>query len=303
MHSFMERLNSMPMERRLYALMALSAHLAESAQSDRLRRLLSEFDFLQAKLEATDPNMIIIDYDLLPDDTEMEAIQGALRLSAHILAQDKTQLWSSLYGRLFNHQTTTIQTMLSQPPNTLWLRLLTSSLTPPGGPLLRTFRGHTDGIRAVAVVPDRYQAVSASDDGTLRLWDLQTGQCLHIFTGHSDVVSDVDIVSNQYQAISASQDTTLRLWDLQTGQCLHILRGHNKAVSAVAAMSDEDRAISVSWDGTLRLWDLQTGQCLHIFSDHHDFLFYTVASIPKRHQAISCAYKDEGGVRLWDLHR
>jgi WD40 repeat protein len=43
------------------------------------------------------------------------------------------------------------------------------------GKSLRTLEGHTDGVSAVAVLADGHRALSGSDDGTLRLWDLETG--------------------------------------------------------------------------------------------------------------------------------
>jgi WD40 repeat protein len=60
-------------------------------------------------------------------------------------------------------------------------------LTPPGGPLLRTLEGHTDGVRAVAVLADGRRAVSGSRDNTLRLWDLESGEVIATFTGDAAI--------------------------------------------------------------------------------------------------------------------
>ena len=55
---------------------------------------------------------------------------------------------------------------------------------PPGGPLLRTLQGHTDCVNAMAVTPDGGHAVSASRDGTLKVWELATGRV--VVTFHAD---------------------------------------------------------------------------------------------------------------------
>jgi WD40 repeat protein len=72
----------------------------------------------------------------------------------------------------------------------------------------------------VAVTPDGKQAVSASADNTLRIWDLNTGDVLHTLQGHSEAVDSVAITPDGLRAISASRDDTLKLWNLDTGQTI-----------------------------------------------------------------------------------
>jgi hypothetical protein len=83
-----------------YGLRHLPIHMVEVGYSDRLCALLLDFDWLQAKLETTDVTALIADSDLLPGDADARCVGEALRLSAHVLARDKAQLWSQLYGRL-----------------------------------------------------------------------------------------------------------------------------------------------------------------------------------------------------------
>jgi WD40 repeat protein len=51
--------------------------------------------------------------------------------------------------------------------------------------------GHTNYVRSVAFSPDGRRGLSGSDDGTLRLWDLETGEEVCRFTGHRDLVYGV----------------------------------------------------------------------------------------------------------------
>ncbi|HEY9600907.1 MAG TPA: hypothetical protein V6C85_04800, partial [Allocoleopsis sp.] len=149
----------------------------------------------------------------------LKRIQGALRLSAHVLAKDKTQLAGQLLGRMQGFDVPEIQQLLSQAKQskTTGLRPLTPSLTSPGGQLLRTLSGHSWSVNAVAVTVDGKQAISASDDNTLKLWDLATGEELRTLYGHSWSVNAVAVTVDGKQAISASGDKTLKLWDLATG--------------------------------------------------------------------------------------
>jgi WD40 repeat protein len=75
-------------------------------------------------------------------------------------------------------------------------------------------------VESVAVLPDGKRAISASYDQTLKLWNLDSGQCLRTFEGHTQSVGAVATSPDGRHAISASNDTTLKLWDLDSGQCL-----------------------------------------------------------------------------------
>src|SRR5258707_980286 len=66
--------------------------------------------------------------------------------------------------------------------------------------------GHSDGIHAAAFLPDGKRLVSASHDGTVKLWSIETGECLHTFAGHEKAVRAVAVASDGKRIASASQD-------------------------------------------------------------------------------------------------
>jgi WD40 repeat protein len=107
---------------------------------------------------------------------------------------------------------------------------------------LRTLKGHTNSVNAVAVTADRRRAVSASADQTLRLWDLANGQTIHTFEGHADWVKAAVVTPDGHGAVSASYDKTLSLWYLESGQTLHSFEGHTDWINAVAVTADSRRA-------------------------------------------------------------
>ncbi|MDK3162393.1 hypothetical protein QPK87_38490 [Kamptonema cortianum] len=189
-------------EKRLHLLRHQPSYFADIGEVKRLRAWLTDFGFLEQKLAVAGITALIDDYDLaLPllsagEQRILKLIQGALRLSAHVLAEDNSQLAGQLWGRLSSFSEPEILALLEQAKQWQakpWLRPLTPTLTPPGGPLLRTFSGHSDSVTAVAITPDGTQAVSGSTDNTLKLWDLRTGEALATFSGHSDSVTAVAI--------------------------------------------------------------------------------------------------------------
>jgi WD40 repeat protein len=251
-------------------------------------------------------------HDLLLDYTRMQygapeslpLIHGAIRLSAHVLDHDPAQFAPQLVGRLLPHRddaailqfTEEIAAAAPRP----WLRPLFPALHPPGTGLLRLLEGHSGWVNDVAVTPDGLRAVSASVDGTLRFWDLETGRVLRILEGHSAWVSGVAVTPDGKRAVSASWDKTLRVWDLETGTTLRTLEGHSDGVRSVEVTPDGKRALSASGDGTLRVWDLGTGQALFTL-EGHALRVNGLAVTPDGKRAISAS--SDKTLKVWELEK
>ena len=167
-------------------------HLHHAGQHGELKALLLDFDWLEAKLRALDVTSIISDYAWLPDDAGLQEVQAALRLSAHVLSQDNSQLASQVVGRLLSSQHQDVIHLVEQAQEwrgSPWLRPLTASLTKPGGPLVRILTGHTDEVYALAATPDGRQVVSGSWDDTLKVWDLESGKTVTTFLCDAPIFS------------------------------------------------------------------------------------------------------------------
>jgi len=232
---------------------------------------------------------------------DLELLEGALRLSAHVLAVAPDQLPAQLLGRLLDQKSLRIAFFLGQVTRAQrkpWLRPLTRSLTAPGGPLISTLTGHTSSIGALAVTVDGRRAVSGSSDKTLKLWDLETGAELKTLAGHTDQVNAVALTADGLRAVSGSWDRTLKVWDLETGAQLMTLAGHTSSVNAVALTADGRRAVSGSGDNTLKLWDLETGAELMSLAGHTGSV-REVALTAGGRRALSGS--DDKTLKLWDL--
>ncbi|MEH2059518.1 MAG: hypothetical protein V7K97_25860 [Nostoc sp.] len=95
------------------------------------------------------------------------------------------------------------------------------------GKEISTLRGHDNSVNAVAIAPDGQKAVSASDDKTLKLWDLETATEISTLTGHNHWVRGVAITPDGQKAVSASADHTLKLWDLHTAKEISTFTGES----------------------------------------------------------------------------
>jgi WD40 repeat protein len=79
--------------------------------------------------------------------------------------------------------------------------------------------GHEDRVNSVILTPDDQQIISASDDRTLKIWDLATATELETLYGHTRGVTDVAVSLNG-QRIASIADTELKIWDLAARNCL-----------------------------------------------------------------------------------
>ena len=80
--------------------------------------------------------------------------------------------------------------------------------------------GHAGTVSSCVFSPDGTQLLSGSDDKTLKLWNVATGECLRTFAGHTSLVSSCVFSLDGTQLLSGSYDKTLKLWNVATGECL-----------------------------------------------------------------------------------
>src|SRR5262249_34039446 len=117
-----------------YYFQQLGWHLVQAGRAEELRRLLLDYRWLEAKLAAAGPVALCSDYDLPLADGALALVQGALRLSAHVLSTDRRQLAGQLLGRLLGNPSAAIGALLegaATPKDHAWLRPLAPNLIPP----------------------------------------------------------------------------------------------------------------------------------------------------------------------------
>ena len=88
---------------------------------------------------------------------------------------------------------------------------------------------------------DGDRLLSASADGTLRLWDPGTGTLLQTLPGHEGPIVAAVIDATHDRIASAGEDRTVRLWSLATGELLRTLSGHTDLTVGVCFAGDGQR--------------------------------------------------------------
>uniref|UniRef100_A0A8D2MB61 F-box and WD repeat domain containing 7, E3 ubiquitin protein ligase n=1 Tax=Zonotrichia albicollis TaxID=44394 RepID=A0A8D2MB61_ZONAL len=107
---------------------------------------------------------------------------------------------------------------------------------------------------------DGTHIVSGSLDTSIRVWDVESGNCLHTLMGHQSLTSGMELRDNIL--VSGNADSTVKIWDIKTGQCLQTLqgeRGHDDHVITCLQFCG-NRIVSGSDDNTLKVWSAVTGE-------------------------------------------
>jgi WD40 repeat protein len=276
-----------------YAWRLLPYHLVEAGQADQLRALLLTPEWLDSQRRAVGVHAMIRDFTWMSGDRDLDLIHGAVRLSLPALASDASHFCEQLLGRLppgVSEPLDVFRGSLARIATTPRFHARWANLQGPAGGLVATL-SHPPQVRGALVLP-RGELVSWSGDGTLRVWDLTTGESRPL-TGHQAEVDGALMLPDR-RVLSWSRDRTLRVWDLATGAALS-LTGHERRVGGALVLPDL-RVLSWSADETLRVWDLDTGES-GVLTGHSQTVEGALV-LPDR-RVLS--WSADGTLRVWNL--
>ncbi|MEA2188411.1 MAG: hypothetical protein QOK16_3422 [Solirubrobacteraceae bacterium] len=136
-----------------------------------------------------------------------------------------------------------------------------------GGGKPVVLKGHGDGLTDVRFSRDGRHVLTASGDGTARIWNAVTARMERALVGHGESVNTAQY-SVDGRIVTAGSDGTVRVWPAQGDGRPVILRGHEGAVNAAAFSPDGTRVVSAGVDGTVRVWDAAGGETLVVLYRH-----------------------------------
>jgi len=165
------------------------------------------------------------------------------------------------------------------------------------------WEAHDDYIRAIAVHPSLPLILSASDDRTIKSWDLEN-EFSHVktFEGHSHYVMMVKINPTDPNSFaSASLDGTIKTWSVTTGEVQVTLSGHNKGVNCIdyCTLDNQPRILSGADDFMIKLWNFHTGECLITLEGHTGNISSVIWH--SKHPSFVFSTSEDSTTRMWSL--
>lgn len=135
------------------------------------------------------------------------------------------------------------------------------------------YQGHTGFmVNSLTYSPDERFVATASDDYTVKIWNVDTTDTLITYNGHSGWVGAVSWTTHGNRIASAGYESSVHIWNASSGTNLYTYRGHSHSVRAVAWSPDGRKIVSGGHDKVLQVWDATSGamqlQGYHIDTIH-----------------------------------
>lgn len=165
--------------------------------------------------------------------------------------------------------------------------------------LLQTLEGHTFVVNTAFFSSNADRALSASSDFSIKLWNIESGQCIETFKGHSGEVWSANFSPDETKIVSASQDATVKIWNANSGTCLKTLTGHNAVVKYAVFFPDGTKIVSGAKDGEIKIWNANTGSCISTLEVPYNYQVNHISFSQNGEKIIFSA--EDGRVYLWDV--
>lgn len=153
-------------------------------------------------------------------------------------------------------------------------------------------QGHTAAINSLKYAPDGSAVYSASDDKSIKMWDVKTGVDVNTFNAHTAPVRCMELSDNGKLLVSGDLDGKILIWDAKTGKVNLTINAHEGSVNTVKFTKDQQYVVSGGDDKMLKVWNLE-GDTLKTIKGFKASI-QSIGISPDGARLISGGYKNNG---------
>jgi G protein beta subunit-like protein len=166
----------------------------------------------------------------------------------------------------------------------------------------RTLEGHSTNVTAIGFLENGTRMFSASEDGSVKVWDLRAPGIQRDFNAEAPVTA-ASLHPNQAEVLSVDQEGKLKLWDLEAGKLEKTVETEGKvALRDVAVSADGTLTVAANNRGTVFVWNSGATQWspLMRLDAHPSYCLRTVFSHDMKFLATTSADKT---INVWDVEK
>lgn len=169
------------------------------------------------------------------------------------------------------------------------------------GDVLDLLTEHTSPVKSIVFSPDGESIATGSENGTIILWETESGKRKVTFIGHEDYVEMMTFSPSGKMLASCNASSKVFIWDLPSNKIKHTIQSDASTIFAVAFSLDEKVLKTIgNWDRYefyIEYWDVQSGESIKdvLLSDEN----FTVASLSPDGKTLACA--GNSPLQYWDI--
>jgi len=159
---------------------------------------------------------------------------------------------------------------------------------------VKSFEAHDDKIVSLIELYNG-SIVSGSIDGIIKIWDINSQQCLRIFHESGKVICMLEFEPGKL--LTGTDENEIHLWDINSPQknVLHSFKGHMLWINCLVKC-DKNFFASGSNDSDIKIWNWQSKQCINTLKDHNNCVISMIMLI----NGNLCSSSADLTIKIWD---
>lgn len=156
-------------------------------------------------------------------------------------------------------------------------------------------------VFAIAISPNGQLLASGSEDGKIRLWDLNTKKVRRTIPGHPSAVRSIAFSKDGKKLATGGMDGSARVWDVSKGTLVKAFREkHKEHVYSVAFSQSAQTLATGLANGTIQIWEVDSGKLLRNLTGHSEAIYSLAYSPDGKTVASSSGDKT---IKLWSVRK